>query len=203
MNALDAYRTFIGIKAHFTRLEYNFKKYGKINAKVETFEKRRDRFYFIKLAKEYNDTDIIILFFANLYNNPNVWIGDLVTEESRKLFQERKKIQESLEYSFKNDLDKICDYMEKNHHTFNDLFDKENPIIIKILNQNIITPETYCILDNILNFHIRLIHTRKNDPLWEENWLKLNKFQYFVDISKKTKFKNLTKEKIMQYAVTK
>lgn len=204
MNSLDAYRIFLGIKSHFTKLDYNYKKYGKIKAKIETFEKRNDRFYFIKLAKEYsNENDLILFYVSNLYYNPNMWIGEMIHDDAKKRYTERKKIQESIEYSFKNEIDSICLYLENNNLHFNDLFEVKNPVIIKLLDDNIISPETYCIMNMILNFHDSLAITRKNDPLWEEKWLKLKKMEYMIDSSKKYKFKNIIKDKISSCALTK
>ena len=43
------------------------------------FENRKDKFFFFKLAKR-NDYKEFLL--ANMVNNPDVWIGDLIDSET-------------------------------------------------------------------------------------------------------------------------
>jgi len=46
----DVYKTYLAIKNHFTT-DYDYVKYGgKVTAKLETFTKRSDRYFFHKLS---------------------------------------------------------------------------------------------------------------------------------------------------------
>ena len=77
-NTNDAYQMYVyylAIKRHFTS-NYDFHKYnGKINASVTSFETRKDKFFFYKLSKK---TDAKNFILANLVENPNIWIGDMI-----------------------------------------------------------------------------------------------------------------------------
>ena len=43
MNGFDAYKTYLGIKLHFTKKDYDFHRFdGKTKATLESFEKRND-----------------------------------------------------------------------------------------------------------------------------------------------------------------
>ena len=47
----DVYKTYLAVKLHFTSDTYDYYKYdGKVNAKLDTFTKRKDRYFFHKLS---------------------------------------------------------------------------------------------------------------------------------------------------------
>jgi len=51
------YKTYLAIKLHFSTPNYDFSKYeGKINAKLDTFTSRNDRYFFHKLSKKYKES---------------------------------------------------------------------------------------------------------------------------------------------------
>ena len=58
----DAYKTYLAIKQHFTSGYDYFKYNGKVKAKIESFLKRKDKFFFRKLQKRY-DKDELVEFF--------------------------------------------------------------------------------------------------------------------------------------------
>ena len=48
----DVYKVYLGVKLHFTTDTYDYVKYGgKTNATLDTFTKRKDRYFFHKLSK--------------------------------------------------------------------------------------------------------------------------------------------------------
>ena len=48
---LDVYKTYLPVKLHFATITYDYYKYdGKVNGtKLDTFTKRKDRYFFHKL----------------------------------------------------------------------------------------------------------------------------------------------------------
>ena len=47
MMPFDAYRCYLSLKNHFTKEKYDYHKYcGKSRATVQSFYKRKDRFWF-------------------------------------------------------------------------------------------------------------------------------------------------------------
>ena len=54
MEAIDVYIMYCAMKAHFSRKDYDFHKYGgKTKVSRDSFWKRKDRFFFVKLSKKY------------------------------------------------------------------------------------------------------------------------------------------------------
>ena len=50
----DVYKTYLAVKLHFASDTYDYYKYdGKVNAKLDTFTKRKDRYFFHKLSTRY------------------------------------------------------------------------------------------------------------------------------------------------------
>ena len=77
----DAYKTYLALKRHFTS-DYDYFKYnGKVRAGVESFLKRNDRFFFRKLAKKYDDKELVDFFVSNFIVSDN-WIGNLISHGS-------------------------------------------------------------------------------------------------------------------------
>ena len=84
----EAFGIFQALKLHFTSDSYDFFKYhGKSKISVEAFELRKDKYHFYKLSRRLPNREELILFIvANLLHNDNLWVGDLLTEESETIF---------------------------------------------------------------------------------------------------------------------
>ena len=66
MQPIDVYLTYCAMKAHFSTGDYDFSKYdGKSKVSRESFWKRNDRIFFVKLSRKYNDTEIKEYLLAN------------------------------------------------------------------------------------------------------------------------------------------
>ena len=53
MMPFDAYKQYLSLKNHFTKEKYDYHKYcGKSHATVQSFYKRKDRFWFEKLVSK-------------------------------------------------------------------------------------------------------------------------------------------------------
>ena len=67
MTDYEAYQNYLAMKLHFGG-EYDFHKYnGKVSATLESFEKRKDKFKFVRLSKKLSDPEILDYFLANLF----------------------------------------------------------------------------------------------------------------------------------------
>jgi len=62
MNGFEIYKVYLAVKLHFTSKgkSYDFHKHGgRTTARLEGFTKRRDRYFFHKLSKSYNNNNIV------------------------------------------------------------------------------------------------------------------------------------------------
>ena len=68
MKAFDAYNMYVAIKLHFqTNYDY-FKFAGKVKTSKHSFDVRRDRIMFERVAKVYNEEQFRLLLVANFLN---------------------------------------------------------------------------------------------------------------------------------------
>jgi hypothetical protein len=167
MSAFEAYIDFCALKKHFTDT-YDYHKYhGKLRRKIETFEKRKDKWIFEKLAKRKDYHDLLL---ANLAYEPKLWITDITgKEDGERRYIEWKRKQQSLSYIFESELNNLPE----------DLFDKEDwhdDIIYNYLNDKL-SLESLCILLELLNPKLK----EYMNPVWEEIIWKVNKYTPFVD----------------------
>lgn len=99
MDAYDAYRKFLAIKLHFKNSDYDYFKYrGSVKANRDSFETRKDKYFFHKLSKK---EDLDLFLASNLKDNIDVWVGDLFEEKYENAFKQSQKRLQSLEYNFK------------------------------------------------------------------------------------------------------
>jgi hypothetical protein len=198
MTSFEVYKLYIGIKLHFTS-EYDFVKYkGNTGVSFKAFEKRRDRYFFEKLLK-YNTEEIIQFFVSNFVENEDLYIGDLVLNiESETRYIEWKRRVQSISYLFSEDLDNIIDFLNSRELKFDDLFQvksNEHPILFRFLLQDMISKETFIILNNILNLFEQFDNDIDENYVWEAWRDRLNNYNDFMNFSSK-KFKKVLVDKI-------
>ena len=121
MNGFEVYKIYLAIKLHFTskNQSYDFHKHnGRTTARLETFTKRRDRYFFHKLSKSYNDSSIVNYFLSNFVSNTNLWVGDIIGKTGDDNYKQWSKKLEALHYYYEQDIDYILGRDIK----FDDLF---------------------------------------------------------------------------------
>jgi hypothetical protein len=152
MTGYEAFSIYHTLKLHFTS-DYDYIKYnGKCNISVTTFENRRDKYHFYKLSRKYQNKDEYVQFVvANLFANSKSWAGDLLQEEADINFRERQKVTQSLSYVFENDCKVIFGDCKVNPNEVL-VTDGDYPRLLTLALRKEITPETFIILNAILQF---------------------------------------------------
>ena len=152
----DVYKIYLAVKLHFTSKKYDYYKYdGKVNCKLETFTKRNDRYFFHKLSKQYEQTDILDFFVANFASDSKGWIGNLLQRDGRDVYLDFKKRKEAFAYHFRNDLVRINNDFMSNNLSFDDGFvcrNGQHPRLLRLLLQKRISLQTTIVLDHFLSF---------------------------------------------------
>jgi len=178
----DAYKTYLALKQHFTS-DYDYFKYnGKVRANVDSFLKRRDKFFFRKLSKKYTKDELVNFFVSNFIVSDN-WIGNLISQESEDNYVQFKKRMESLGYSVRNELHFLFDYCRDRDLDFNKLLlveDGNHPFLLKLRLQKKISIETVIIMDDILRF-TRYWDAKLDDIVWEEKKRLISKYRKFLN----------------------
>tara|TARA_B100001778_G_scaffold267132_1_gene228353 strand:- start:969 stop:1577 length:609 start_codon:yes stop_codon:yes gene_type:complete len=177
----NAYKLYLAVKNHFTT-SYDFFKYnGKVNAKEDSFLKRRDKFFFAKLQRKYNNDQLRDLFVSNFADGEDFWIGNVLTQKAESVYTEWKARQMKLSYIFEQDLKFLYDYYNERNLDFNSLFVMENghPILLQCVLRNDIYVETMVIIDRVLNYS-RKWNKVLDDPVWTEFKKRMDKYSPFV-----------------------
>ena len=105
MSAFEVYRTYVAIKTHFTTDRYDYFRYGNNLNRVtqESFNKRNDIYFFVRLGTLYNEKDVVEFFVSNFIVNSNFYIKNMDAEN----LTEWKRRQQSISYLFKTDLENL------------------------------------------------------------------------------------------------
>ena len=195
MNGFEVYKIYLAIKLHFTskNQSYDFHNHnGRTTARLETFTKRRDRYYFHRLSKSYDNKSIVNYFLSNFVSNTNLWVGDIIGKAGDEHYKQWSKKIESLHYYYEKDIDYIIERMTTKDIKFNDLFlsiDGQHPPIIKMFLAKKINFETLIILDDILRFTKKLNKNIKEKVLWPKLFDRMKRYKPFLSY-------NITKYKI-------
>ena len=183
----DVYKTYLAVKLHFTSDTYDYYKYdGKVNAKLDTFTKRKDRYFFHKLSTRYAETDILDFFVANFLADSKRWIGNLLANDGRDVYLDYKKRKEAFAYHFKQECGTIASDLGRRNISFNDGFIPSNgqhPRILRLLIQRKISYQTAVVLDHFLGFTKNWDKEITEKVVWPEISLKVSRVKPFVNFN--------------------
>jgi len=199
MDGFDVYKIYLAIKLHFTSDSYDyFKHNGKTTARLNTFTKRRDRYFFHKLSRSYSSSACVDYFVAGFIGSDTVWIGDVVGKSGQENYTRWQKRIESLSYVFEGDVNTLLEFIEEKKIKFDDLFkvkDGQHPPLVKLYIANKITIESMIILDDILNYTKQFNKQIKETVIWPKKYKLLMNYKPFLKYNS-TKMKMIIKKKI-------
>jgi hypothetical protein len=181
MTSFDVYKTYLALKNHFSKLNYDYFKYaGKSRASIASFEKRKDKYWFERLSRQKNDTEIKDFFVANLVeaDDPSsLWIGNII-RGGEDHYKEWQKRQQSLKYLFSQQSEEML-----SSTNLEGLLDcsRQHPPILKMFLSGKIDIETLVIWDKIFLFG-KMFDKKLLDPVWELVSLKIQKYSPFINI---------------------
>ncbi len=177
----ECYKTYLAMKNHFTKDKYDYHKYcGRSRASLQSFYKRKDRYFFEKMSRAHPDKEIEDYFvanFASCKDPETLWIGEIIKEGDSNFTQWKKKVQ-SLSYIFKEDVDVLFD------RKLDDVFDcsQGHPHILKSYLGGYTTLETLVICDRILGY-VKNFDSKLNDPVWQTVSRRIKKYSPFLNIN--------------------
>ena len=181
VSPFETYQHYLSLKNHFTNPKYDFFKYGaKTRASVTSFNKRKDKYWFEKTSRKYNDKEVVDFLVSNFTatDNPqNLWIGEIINSGERN-YSEWMKRQQSLTYLFKEQSNELLSENE-----LESLFNctKGHPPILKKFLSGNVSLETLTIFDKVFHFS-KNFDKKLDDPVWETVSLKLKKYSPFLNI---------------------
>lgn len=195
MTDYEAYKLYCALKRHFHMDSYDYFKYGgKTRVSYGAFEKRNDKYFFSKLAKHKDPVGFLV---ANLYDNNDIWIGDLVNEQAtEKNYREWLKKLQSLSYFFRGDLEMI-DNLKQEYK----VIDHQHPkLFVRYLGRQI-KAETLIIIDKLNKGCLfKYWDQELSDPVWKSQYNKLLKLSPFISVDL-DKYKDIIEKELQPDSV--
>lgn len=177
IDPFESYKLYNALKLHF-ETDYDAVKYNfKSNVSSQSFFKRRDKYFFAKIAKQY-EKDLKGYYIANFKHGVS-YVGEMVNEVGEKNYIEHKKTLESLTRVFQNDINKLTEEQPE----FDDLFkseDGQHPLVIQLWMQEEISLETVVILNSLIGFIPRESKRISDTLIWPDIKRKIEKYSPFV-----------------------
>ena len=185
MSALECYKEYLALKNHFSKPSYDYFKYnGKVKVNASSFDSRKDKLFFQKLAKH---PDVHSFLIANLAIDSKAWIRDLAySETAEKTYKDWLKRQQSLTYNFKQELNKLDEDFNNNFL----IKDNDHPILLKKFLGSEISLETICILLDLTGAKNHWDKKMQYDLVWDNTRTKIEKYTPFIKYDK-DKIKNI------------
>ena len=195
MTPIECYKTYLSVKNHFSKQNYDFFKYkGKTKVSDKTFYSKKERFWFEKLSRNKEDKEVINFFVSNycVADDPSsLWIGDII-KNGESVYTNWKERRSNLLDIFLKESDNL------NKENFNNYFvivGNRHPQVLKDYLKGDISIETMIIFDMILNYK-KDFDNKLIDPIWEKISLKMKKYSVFLQINT-VKYRKALKEKIV------
>ena len=191
----DVYKCYLGLKNHFTKPKYDYVRYGgKSRASLESFYRRKDRFFFEKLSRQKDDEEVLNFFVSNFVacDDPqSLWIGEIVRNGETNYNEWQRRVQ-SLSYVFRQESELLFD-----NHKVDEVFDCSNghPILLKKYLSKDISLETLIIYDSIFGY-VKDFDKKLKDPVWESVSIRIKKYFSFIHIDV-FKYKKILKEGVI------
>lgn len=175
MTPFEVYRDYLALRNHFNFATYDYFKYqGKSSIGTDSFVKRKDRFFFEKVAKHRDPHSFML---ANFVENPKTWIRDIAySDDAERIYLAWLMRKDSLTYIVQNDLDKLQLPFDSNFIVKNG---QHNYILTRYLAKEI-TLETICILSDLVKCMPYWDKHLKDDMVWEQVGLQIKKYTPFI-----------------------
>jgi hypothetical protein len=185
MSAFECYKEYLALKNHFSKQEYDYFKYnGKLKVSPDTFNSRKDKLFFQKLAKH---PDVHNFLVANLSKNEKAWIKDLAySEDAEKTYKDWLKRNQSLTYVLKNELQYLVPNFDLNFMSHG----SDHPSLLKLYLGGYVSLETLCILLHLTKAKKHWDSKMEYDLVYQDVKLKIEKYTPFIKYDKE-KVKNI------------
>ncbi len=182
MTGFEVYKMYLALRQHFTKDSYDYVKYrGKVSASEKSFEERRDRYFFKKLATKYDGQKMLDYFVANFIADPRGYIKTF----SDGNYESWRINQESFSYKFRQDVNLLLnDYESPYQDKFDKIFEvqsRQHPALLRHYFSGEIKLETLVVFEICLGFVSRFDNVL-NDPIWKETRNLILKYKPFLKV---------------------
>ena len=178
MEPIDVYLMYCAMKAHFSKNDYDFFTYkGKSRVSRNSFYKRKDRVFFVKLSKKYSEEeDLKNYMVANFIMDRRGYVANFNDENYEKWKEKRS--------NFYNIFTDEIRPLVKNFNPLFEVKNSEHPILLKEYLGKRVSLETLIILDDLVNFSKTWDNRMAEDYIWFDLKKLMNNYKRFLTINK-------------------
>ena len=175
MEPIDVYLMYCAMKAHFGS-DYDFIDYkGKTKIKRDSFYKRKDRHFFVRLSKKYKTEEQIKNYFvSNFIKDKKGYIANFNDENFESWKLKRQGFFELFELEMKPLVE-----------AFEDLFTVTNGQHPKLMREFLggrVSLETLIILDDLVYFDVNWNRELEDDIIWIDLRNLMDNYERFLTI---------------------
>lgn len=185
MTPFAVYVDYLALKNHFTTEWYDYIKYnGKTKANAESFQTRKDRIFFEKLAKHRDPHGLML---ANFVKNNKVWARDLAySPECEQVYLEWLKRTQAIVNTVRNDLSHFNEDFDSNFIVKGN----SHPKLLQLYLGDDITRETFTVLVDLTGCIKYWDKHLADDFMWQDVRIGYTKYLPFLKYDK-TKVKQV------------
>ena len=184
----SVFKLYLMLKNHFGG-RYDVIKYNWcMRLSDAAYNKRRDKFFFQKLSEKHLLKELTLIFMSNLVANQDAWIGEISDADALVFYREYIGKLKRIKDVYQDDIKNMYYFAQKvETKSLNELFEYNNKVgtsyIFKLLQSNIISFETFILLDSFLDIIDK--HDAATDNLvWNNYSTKLKAYRKILNIDK-------------------
>jgi len=170
---------YCAMKAHFGKSDYDFVKFdGKSKVSRNSFWKRKDRSFFVKLSRKYKTSNEIKNYLVSNFVKENKgWVGNF-TDENYTQWKNMNIVEK-----FEKDITPLLQNFDEGKFIFA-VPESSHPKLLKEYLGKRVSLETMIILDELIEYSPKWNVHLKDDFMWEEINLLMNNYKKFLTIDK-------------------
>ena len=144
MKAIDVYLMYCALKAHFQG-DYDYHKFsGQTKIKRQSFYKRKDRIFFVRLSTKYSDKEILNYLVSNFIQDRSGYIANFNDKYYEDWLQKRKTFYELFSEEMRP--------FVKNFEPLFECKDNQHPLLLKEYLGKRVSLETMIVLDDLVEY---------------------------------------------------
>jgi hypothetical protein len=178
MEPIDVYLMYCALKAHFSRSNYDFHKYGgKTKISRDSFWKRKDKYFFVKLTKKLDDNNSIQDYLlSNFVKDRKGYIANF-NDENYEAWKDRRTNFYNI---FSNELKPLV----KDFEPLFQIKNNNHPKLLKEFLGDRVSLETLIVLDELVDFSKKWDKELKEDIMWPDIKKMMKNYKGFLTIDR-------------------
>jgi len=179
MEAIDTYLMYCAMKAHFGKTDYDFVTYhGKTRIKRDSFYKRKDRGFFVKISRKYKTQENIKNYFVSNFIKDGKGYVSNFNDENYEEWKDKRA-------NFYNQFTLEIKPLVKNFNPLFNIESDEHPILLKEYLGKRVSLETLIVLDELVEFSKTWNKKLSEDYIWQDIKKLMNNYKRFLTLDKK------------------